>query len=426
MTTTNDPTDAGYLDEFDVRQELTRAFDVCQSCRHCVGRCASFPTLFDMIDRHGDGDAGRLTPAEQDRVVDECHLCTLCALDCPYAPGRHELAVDVPRLMVRARAMQLAHGHTPAIERRATRLLGAFTAGGSIAGALVGGEPGSTRRTTVAASAGVSAVRLLPPRAKERFSTWFDRRDAGALTEPRDDVTLFAGCDVEFRAPEIGRDLVRVYERNGIRCERAAGGCCGAVWLHSGDVGRFTEAARRTVDTLVRDVRAGRDVVVAQPTCSHVITQDYPVHLGDPDAQLVAEHTHDASAYLMRMHADPEAPLDTDFTGETVESITYHAACRLRARPAGAASRELLELTGARVEVVEQCAGIGSTWGYRASNEAIAVPVAERLGTAVDRAGGDVVAGDCHLANTTIAEQTDRIARHPLQVLARAYGVDDD
>ena len=33
-------------------------------------------------------------------------------------------------------------------------------------------------------------------------------------------------------------------------------------------------------------------------------------------------------------------------------------------------------------------------------------------------AGGDVVAGDCHLANTAIVEQTGRTAQHPLQVMA--------
>ena len=41
-------------------------------------------------------------------------------------------------------------------------------------------------------------------------------------------------------------------------------------------------------------------------------------------------------------------------------------------------------------------------------------------------AGGDVVAGDCHLANTAIVEQTGRTAQHPLQVMARAYGIPEE
>ena len=36
---------------------------------------------------------------------------------------------------------------------------------------------------------------------------------------------------------------------------------------------------------------------------------------------------------------------------------------------------------------------------------------AATLGDEIDRAGGDVVAGDCHLANTAITEQTGRGGR---------------
>jgi hypothetical protein len=51
------------------------------------------------------------------------------------------------------------------------------------------------------------------------------------------------------------------------------------------------------------------------------------------------------------------------------------------------------------------------------------VRLAHQLGDQIDEAGGDVVAGDCHLANTAILEQTGRTAQHPLQVMARAYGI---
>jgi Fe-S oxidoreductase len=38
----------------------------------------------------------------------------------------------------------------------------------------------------------------------------------------------------------------------------------------------------------------------------------------------------------------------------------------------------------------------------------------------------ELVAGDCHLANTAIREGTERVPLHPLQVLARAYGLPED
>ena len=118
MTSTYDPEHRLYVDEADVRGELTRVFDVCQGCRQCVALCTSFPSLFELIDRFEDHDAGWLTPAEQDRVVNECVHCGLCSVDCPYTPERDDAALDFPRLMLRAVAMRYATGQKKGLPKR--------------------------------------------------------------------------------------------------------------------------------------------------------------------------------------------------------------------------------------------------------------------------------------------------------------------
>ena len=433
MTTTYDPKDPVYLDEADVREELTRVYDLCHGCRLCFEFCTSFPTLFEMIDKHDDQDAGRLTPAEQDQVVDECFQCKLCYINCPYIPELHERNLDFPRLMLRADAMQYANGHKSARDKTTTRMMGrtdllgslAITAG-PVANRIVNAEPGSGIRRAVAKVTGVSPVRLLPPYAKQRFSTWFKNRPRITLTKRQGKVTVFPTCLVEYQETDIGKDLVKVYERNGIECDNTDAGCCGAPWLHSGDVKKFTKVAKKNITTLAAEVRSGTDIVVPQPTCSYIIKKDYVDYLGGPDAELVAEHTYDAAEYLMAVHKADDTVLDTEFTGVTVEAITYHAPCHLRAQNIGFKSRDLMKLTGAKVELVQQCSGIDGMWGFRAGNEDISVPVAEKLGAQIDEAGGDVVAGDCHLANTAIVEQTGRTPQHPLQVMARAYGIAEE
>jgi Fe-S oxidoreductase len=125
----------------------------------------------------------------------------------------------------------------------------------------------------------------------------------------------------------------------------------------------------------------------------------------------------------MRLHEGEGTALDTNFTGDVPASVTYHAPCHLTAQGAGLPSRDLIRLTGATVSVVQQCSGMDGMWGLRAENAAISVPMAERLGAEITRDGGDVVAGDCHLANTAIAEQVGRRPVHPLQLVARAYGI---
>ena len=222
MTTTYDPKHPLYFDEADVREELTRVYDLCHGCRLCFKFCTSFPTLFEMVDKHDDQDAGRLTPAEQDQVVDECFQCKLCYINCPYIPELHEWNLDFPRLMLRADAMQHANGIKSVRDKTTTQVMGRTdllgtlaTSTGPIANKIVNAEPGSGIRKVVAKATGVSPTRLLPPYAKQRFSTWFKKRPKINLTKRQGKVTVFPTCLVEYQET---RD--RQGPRQGVRTQR--------------------------------------------------------------------------------------------------------------------------------------------------------------------------------------------------------------
>jgi glycerol-3-phosphate dehydrogenase subunit C len=162
---------------------------------------------------------------------------------------------------------------------------------------------------------------------------------------------------------------------------------------------------------------------VAQPTCGYILKKDYVDYIGGPDAELVAEHTYDAAEYLMKVHKAEGTSLDTSFTGDVPETLTYHAPCHLRAQNIGLKSRDLMKLTGTRITLVAECSAIDGTWGYRQENYDISRKVARKMATAIDKAGNDTVAGDCHLANGGILQETGRQPVHPIQVVARAYGI---
>lgn len=432
MTTTYDPRHPRYLDEADVRGDLARVFDACQECRQCLDLCDAFPTLFDHLDALGRGDAGLMTPAQQDRVGDGCHQCGMCVSGCPWAPGRHERALDFAGAMRRLVAMRRSTGQLPLRRRLAARVLGATRVMGSLGSMtapwvnrLAGSPRSSIVRVSVSAVTGATAVRVLPPFARERFSTWFKARTVGSPMSFRRSVVLFPTCVVEYQAPGIGRDLVGVFGHNGIGCSLAGESrCCGATHLQTGDIGSFRRAAAALVDTLAQELK-GTDsvIVVPQPTCAAVIRNDYPLHVGGPDAELVAERTVDPCDYLWGLGA---GELSVEFNGAVPTSITLHRACHVRGAGAGDAARALLALTGARVQVVDSCAGLGGIWGFAAERDTPAESAGRRLGAAVTSVGGDAVAGDCHLANTVIEEHSGRQGRHPLQVLARAYGLTED
>src|SRR5262245_57816394 len=398
------PLDPAYFDNDDARTERDRTFQICSDCRLCVRLCPSFKDLFRLIDAHeGLHPARELTDDEHKVVVDECYQCKLCYVVCPYTPDQdQQWKVDFPRLMMRSLAVQARDGKVA----QAARLLARTDLQGQLAtiAAPVVNATGNVRllRRVMEKVTGIAADRKLPQYARERFSKWFSRRDArGLAAEPpaRAPVALFPTCLVEYQEPPIGRAVVEVCEHNGIACELPPGRvCCGMPWLDAGDVTRFTDAARRNVAALAPAARAGRTIVVPQPTCAYVLKNDYPDVLGTPDARLVAEQTRDVAEHLMLEHA--RAPLADDFVGRTYASITWHAACHYRAQQIGPKSKDLMALTGARIEVVERCSAIDGTWGLRAENVEMARTIARPLMDAMREADTDLVTGDCHLANT--------------------------
>jgi Fe-S oxidoreductase len=430
MTTTYDPRHPKYFDEPDLRDELTRVYDLCHGCRLCWNLCTSFPTLFAFVDeQHGDADA--LTTAQQDQVVDECFQCKMCYVKCPYVPP-HEWQLDFPRLMLRAAAVNKRDaGLKDRITDNAlgrTDVSGRFgTLAAPIANRLVT-RPGGTTRKLMEKVTGIAADRVLPPYARERFTTWFKKRARPRLDKAHARVTIFPTCLVEYQATGVGKDTVKVYERNGIECSVPDGTrCCGAPFLHEGDFDNFRTYAEKNVRILADEVRKGNDIVVPQPTCGYVLKNDYVDHLGDSDdAKLVKEHTYDVAEYLITLRRDEGLELDTNFVGDVPESVTYHVPCHLQAQNIGLKSRDLLQLTGTKIQIANQCSGIDGMWGYRAENQALQQRVVEGLKKTIEQQDAPVVVGDCHLANGGIRDATGREPMHPMQFIARAYGIPEE
>jgi len=438
VTTTYDPFHPKYFDEADLRGEMNRVFDLCHGCRLCFKYCSSFPTLFEYIDQHDDQDSAKMTPAQQDQVVSECNNCKLCYINCPYIPSLHEWALDFPRLMLRAEQVYHAKGDKTLKEKVTDQALGRVDLTGkigSIAAPVANkllGTPKSGPRKLMEKVVGISSERILPPQAKQRFSTWFAKRPERRPAQPKGSVILFPTCQVEYSNTGIGKDLVKVCDRNEITCTLPPGQqCCGAPFLHQGNVEQFRkqgEANVRVLTKAIREAKArGEDpaVVVPQPTCGYVLKYDYPDYLATEDAKLVAQHTADATEYLMKVHKEGGG-LDTTFTGTVPEKVTYHAPCHLRAQNIGLKSRDLLKLTGTKPTVIAECSGIDGTWGLRAENLEAARAMGKKLFTGIQNAGNDTVVGDCSLANGGIELETGKAPQHPVQFLARAYGIEEE
>ena len=418
---------AEFWDLGKVEGELRRVYDICGGCRRCLPLCPSFKVMFDRLDVEAvDGDVDKLPAADIKEVVDLCYQCKLCYNHCPYTPP-HRWAVDFPRLMLRARAAEARRSGVTLQDRVLGNAdlvgrLGSWTA--PLSNWL---NERAVHRAFMQSVAGIHRHRRLPTFHRPTFSSWFRSTAKPAAAEGGKTATrkvaLFATCTVEYNGPAIGRAAVRVLERNGVDVALPEQRCCGMPYLDGGAVEQCRALVRANARTLAEAVREGREIVSPGPTCSYMLKQEYPWLDPSEDARLVAANTRDLFEYLARLHA--EGALDTRFS-RPVGAVTYHVPCHLRAQNIGTRSADVLRaIPGATVNVIERCSAVDGTWGFKTQYFDLSMKVAQPLFEAVRASGAPTAATDCPLAALQIAQGTGRQPRHPIQVLADAYGLDE-
>jgi glycerol-3-phosphate dehydrogenase subunit C len=405
--------------------ELARVYDACNGCRRCLPLCPSFRELMSSLDREDvDGEAERLTKPDRERVVDLCYQCKLCYNHCPYTPP-HRWMIDFPRLMLRARAVVVKERGGVTLQDRMlgnTELVGRL---GSATAPVANWAMGNAAyRALLQAVVGIHKDRNLPRFHRETFSRWFDARPAPSPDAPTGRVALFATCSVEYNNPEIGRATVAVLRHNRVDVTRPPQRCCGMPYLDGGGIAE----ARRLIDENVRSlepaVREGREVLVPGPTCSYMMKQEWPWLATDQEtARLIAERTRDVFEYLAALHA--AGRLDRGFRVNPGR-VAYQLPCHLRAQNMGTKSADVLRLTGAAVQVLDRCSAVDGTWGLKREYYELSMKVAAPLFRELREARPDRTATDCPLAALQIVQGTGQRARHPIQILAEAYGLPAD
>jgi glycerol-3-phosphate dehydrogenase subunit C len=193
-------------------------------------------------------------------------------------------------------------------------------------------------------------------------------------------------------------------------------------YLDGGAVDEAKALIRDNVTSLAAAVRERREIVVPGPTCGYMLKQEYPWLDGSEDARLVAEHTRDLFEYLAGLQAAGE--LDTNFR-HPVGAVTYHVPCHLRAQNIGQKSADVLRaILGAAVDVVEKCSAVDGTWGFKKEYYELSLKLAKPLFDAFS-AGASSAATDCPLAALQIEQGTGRKPKHPIEILATAYGLEE-
>jgi Fe-S oxidoreductase len=238
-------------------------------------------------------------------------------------------------------------------------------------------------------------------------------------------VALFATCYANRNEPQLGLDLARVFEHNGIGIALAEReNCCGMPKLELGDLQAVAELKEKNVPPLLAMIERGYDIVAPIPSCVLMFKQEIPLMFpGDADVAKIRDHMFDPFEYLALRHK--AGLLRTDFV-RPLGKVSYHVACHLRVQNIGLKTRDVLQLIpGTTVEPIERCSGHNGTYAVKKEYRAASMKIGRPVMTRVENAHPDHYSSDCPMAGHQIESglKEHKEPEHPLKLLRKAYGL---
>ena len=419
-----------YYNEEKLLTEMERVFDICHGCRRCVSLCHAFPTLFDLVDESDTMEMDGVDKKDYWKVVDHCYLCDLCFLTkCPYVPP-HEWNLDFPHLMLQAKAVHFKKHGAPLRDRilSATDTVPKLAGIPIVAGVVNAMNGTPVFRKLLEKTLGVDHDAVIPQYTskplRKRISPKPDAQgEAAGHTTGK--VALFATCYGNNNQPDMGENLLAVFEHNGIPVTIAEKErCCGMPKLELGDLEAVAEAKEVNIPALVKMIDDGWDIVAPIPSCVLMFKQELPLMFPEDEQVLkVRDHIYDPFEYLMLRHR--EGKLNTDFKNP-LGKVSYHVACHQRVQRMGMKTRELLQLIpDTEIHAIERCSGHDGTYAVKKEFHAISMKLVRPVANKVKQFEPDHLTSDCIMAGHHIAHALDDNykAEHPLALLRKAYGI---
>ncbi len=423
-----------FYNEDSMNAELERVYDICHGCRRCVSLCASFPTLFDLVDESETMEVDGVDKKDYMKVVDQCYLCDLCYMTkCPYTPP-HEWNLDFPHLMLRAKAVKYKKGEVLARDKflSDTDGLGMFAGIPIVTQAVNAVNKASITRGVLENVLGVDKKAWLPEFATTKFRSSAKRSASHAVKDGKNTpgkVAIYSTCYVNYNEPGIGHDLLAILDHNEIpyvMVEKEA--CCGMPKLEQGDLQGVAEKKAINIPHLAKLAKEGYAILTAIPSCTLMYKQELPLMFPDcSDTQLVKEAMWDPFEYFVVRNRD--GLLKTDFK-ESLGQVSYHIPCHSRVQNVGRKTAEMLQLVpDTKLNVVERCSGHAGTYGVKKEYHAMSMKIGKPVFKAMANDEPDYISSDCQLAGHHIAQGMEEGGMkkaemaHPLSLLRKAYAI---
>lgn len=390
------------------------SFESCIKCTVCTTYCpvAKVNPLYPGPKQAGpDGERLRLKdPMLYDEALKYCTNCKRCEVACPsdvkigdiIARARNTYSQQKPKI----RDAILSH----------TDLMGSLsTPFAPVVNTITGLKP---VRQLLDKALKIDHRRELPKYSFGTFRRWFAKQVA-EQQKFAEQVAYFHGCFVNYNHPQLGKDLIKVFNGMNIGVQLLKREkCCGVALIANGFMKQAKRQANVNLESLQETILEKHIPVVAtSSTCTFTIRDEY-THVLDVDTSEMRDNIELATRYIYRLLEEGrELKLK-----HTPLKVAYHTPCHMEKMGWTSYTLELIKrVPGVELIVLDsQCCGIAGTYGFKKENYEVAQGIGAGLFRQIEESGADMVITDCETCKWQIEMSTSKKCEHPISLLAKA------
>jgi FAD/FMN-containing dehydrogenase/Fe-S oxidoreductase len=399
-----------------------------EQCNGCGGCRKAAPTMCPTFSISGDEalstrgranairaalegrfeSASPLTAAELEEVLSSCLSCKACVTECPSNVDLAHLKAE----LVHARHRREGARWIDRLISGADLLGRAGTLVPGLANAMLGWRP---LRRLAERALGLDADAPVPPFARQRFDTWFRRRNTTAAGN-QERVILWDDTWVRYHEPTVGQAAVAVLEAAGLEVVLVGDRvCCGRPAASRGLLDDLRRAAQHNLRVLEG---TSEPIIFLEPSCWSVFVDEYR-QLGVAGADEVAARCRLFEEFVDGLFEN--GTLKPTFF-ELIGDVAVHGHCHAKALSDPNTVVSLLEhLPGTTPRLLDAgCCGMAGAFGMLSDHRELSHQVAEPLVGAIEALPRDtaVVASGTSCRHQ-IADLTDVRPLHLAEFLAR-------
>ncbi|MDC9820490.1 anaerobic glycerol-3-phosphate dehydrogenase subunit GlpC [Pectobacterium polonicum] len=390
------------------------SFEDCIKCTVCTTYCpvSRVNPLYPGPKQAGpDGERlRRKDPALYDDALKYCTNCKRCEVACPSD-------VKIGDIIQRAKATHSSHKPTlrDAILSH-TDLMGSIaTPFAPLVNTATSLKP---VRQLLDKALKIDHRRQLPKYSFGTFRRWY-RQQAAKQQTYDEQIAYFHGCYVNYNHPQLGKDLVQVFNAMGIGVQLLnKEKCCGVPLIANGFHDKARKQAHANIKSLDEAINhKSLPVAATSSSCTFTLRDEYP-HLLGVDNSHVRDGVELVTRQLYRLLEEGRTlPL-----GKLPLRVAYHTPCHLERMGWTAYTLALLQrIPGLELVMLDsQCCGIAGTYGFKKENYATSQGIGAPLFQQIEESGVDIVVTDCETCKWQIEMSTSKKCEHPITLLARA------